>query len=120
VVPAAYAWAPCRYPEVAGEAGFGWVLAEFKPGEDLDGQFPELSLEDRSVIEQLAAYFTTLQSTPLPAMVDGFGALTIGAEGELVSGQMAILQGGPWKDYAALWAAKLRAQLKEGTESSLT
>jgi hypothetical protein len=120
VVPVVYAWAPCQYPGVAGEAGFGWVVTEFKPGQDLDGQFPELSRDEAlDVVEQLAAYFTTLQSTLLPQKVSGFGALTISAEGEVVSGQMAILQGGPWDDYTGVWAAKLRAQLKEATGSSL-
>lgn len=119
VVPAIYAWAPYR-PEVAGEAGFGWVFAEFKSGKDLDGQFSSLPLEDAlDVVEQLADIFTTLQSTPLPPTVTKFGALTVNAEGVISSGQMAILTGGPWGEYAEVWAAKLRAQLEEATTSPL-
>lgn len=40
----------------------------------------------------------------------GFGGLTITADAKIVSGQMAVLQGGPWEDYVEVWAAKLRAR----------
>jgi hypothetical protein len=118
VIPAVYAWSPCRSHDVAAEDGFGWVLAEYKPGEDLDGVFPSLSLEEAlDVVEQLAIVFAALQMTPLPPTVTRLGGLTINAEGDIVSGEMALLKGGPWASYAELWAAKLQSKLEEAATS---
>ncbi|KAI2780338.1 hypothetical protein F4815DRAFT_470907 [Daldinia loculata] len=67
VVPAVYAWSPCRYPEVPGETGFGWTISEFKPGSDLDAQFDSLSLEDAiDAVQQLARIFAAIQSSEIP------------------------------------------------------
>lgn len=32
VVPAVYAWGPCRFEDQPDEAGFGWSILEFKQG----------------------------------------------------------------------------------------
>ena len=120
VVPAIYAWAPCKYPDVADEAGFAWTMCEFKSGEDLDGQFPDLSLQDAiSVVEQIADLFVAVQSSSLPTAVAGFGALTIDQSGGIISGQMPLLPGGPWETYAEVWIAKLKIQLQDADKSSL-
>ncbi|KAI5927170.1 hypothetical protein F4810DRAFT_699354 [Camillea tinctor] len=120
LVPAVYAWTPCRYPDIPDETGFGWTLGEFKEGADLDGQFSGLSLEDaKSVVEQLAAVFTAVQKAELPSTVTKFGALTLDAAGNIVSGQTPLLKGGPWDTYADFWVARLQAQLSESNGSSL-
>ncbi|KAK6951761.1 hypothetical protein Daesc_006284 [Daldinia eschscholtzii] len=120
VVPAVYAWATCRYPEVFGEAGFGWTIGEFKPGSDLDAQFDSLSLEDAiDAVQQLAAIFTAIQSAEIPESVTKFGALTLDDNGNIIGGQPPLLKGGPFDTYAELWVAKLQTQLSEADKSSL-
>ncbi|KAI1458493.1 hypothetical protein F4805DRAFT_140969 [Annulohypoxylon moriforme] len=119
VVPAVYAWAPCRYPDVPGEDGFGWTMSEFKPGSDLDGQFPSLVLEDAiDVIQQLAKIFAAVQNVKIPETVTKFGALTIDDRGAIVGGQPPLLRGGPFDSYAGFWTAILQAKLSEADESS--
>ncbi|OTB18830.1 hypothetical protein K445DRAFT_19439 [Daldinia sp. EC12] len=120
VVPAVYAWAPCRYPEVSGEAGFGWTISEFKPGSDLDAQFDSLSLEDAiDAVQQLAAIFTAIQSAKIPETVTKFGALTLDDNGTIIGGQPPLLKGGPFDTYAELWTAKLQTQMGSADKSSL-
>ncbi|KAK8139513.1 phosphotransferase enzyme family protein [Apiospora sp. TS-2023a] len=120
VVPAVYAWAPNRVPVVAGEAGFGWTLGEFKPGDDLDVQFPALAPDAAAaVLEQLADLVVAVQRVELPVGVTKFGALTIDVNGNVVSGQMPLLKGGPWDTYADTWVAKLGERLAESDQSPL-
>ncbi|KAK8094983.1 Protein kinase-like domain [Apiospora hydei] len=120
VVPAVFAWAPNRFPDVAGEAGFGWTMAEFKPGADLDAQFPTLDRDAvNAVLEQLADLVVAVQRVDLPSGAARFGALTIDAQGAIVSGQMPLLKGGPWDTYAETWVAKLKDRLAESDQSSL-
>lgn len=96
VVPAVYAWMPCKYPKIPNETGFGWAISEFKTGTDLDGQFPSLSLEDgKNALEQIADILTTIQRVKLFSGVTNFGALTLSDRGVIVSGQMPLLKGGP-------------------------
>lgn len=120
VVPALYAWAPCRYPEIPDETGFGWIMSEFKLGSDLDAQFSSLTLADmKSVVEQIADIFTAVQRAKLPGTVTKFGALTLDSSGAIVSGQMPLLTGGPWDTYAEVWVRKLQTQLQHADKSSL-
>lgn len=119
VVPAVYAWAPSKFQDVPSEEGFGWIMAEFKSGADLDAQFPTLSLAaQKSVIEQIADVFGAIQRAEIPERATGFGALTF-VDGKIVSGQMPLLKGGPWQTYSALWVAKLQAQLEDSENSPL-
>lgn len=120
LVPAVYAWSPCRYEAVLDETGFGWTISEFKPGSDLSDEFPALSFDvKKKVIEQVADIFAALQRAQLPESVDQFGALTINEAGEIVCGQMPLLSGGPWEAYADAWVAKLKLQLDDASKSSL-
>ncbi|KAI8958636.1 hypothetical protein F5Y11DRAFT_351309 [Daldinia sp. FL1419] len=120
VIPAVYAWSPCRYPEVPGEKGFGWTISEFKPGSDLDAQFDSLPLNDAvDAVRQLASIFTAIQSAEIPEAVTKFGALTLDGSGAIIGGQPPLLQGGPFDTYAELWATKLRTQLSEADKSPL-
>lgn len=120
VVPAVYAWGSCRFDEQPDETGFGWSIIEFKQGSDLDALFPTLSREAQiSVIEQIADCFETIQGTQLPDSVAHFGALIFDERGQIVSGQMPLVVGGPWDTYIDLWTAKLKAQLLDSENSSL-
>ncbi|ROW05816.1 hypothetical protein VMCG_05139 [Cytospora schulzeri] len=119
VVPAVYAWSPCKFHDVPHEEGFGWIMAEFKSGSDLDAQFPNLSVEERNaVVEQIAVVLSAIQRVTIPEGATEFGALTF-VDGKIVSGQMPLLKGGPWRSYSALWAAKLQAQLEDSENSPL-
>ncbi|KAK4443222.1 aminoglycoside phosphotransferase [Podospora aff. communis PSN243] len=112
VVPAVYAWAPPR-PEIDGAAGLGWILDEFRPGEDLHEVFSGLSLDDKkSVVSQVANIFACVQGAKLPSGVTKFGALTFDEYGNIVDGQMPILPGGPWDTYADVWRINLLTELK--------
>ncbi|KAI1390827.1 uncharacterized protein F4822DRAFT_164205 [Hypoxylon trugodes] len=120
VVPAVYAWAPCRYPEVPGEAGFGWTISEFKPGSDLDAEFALLELSDAiDAVHQLAKIFTAIQKAKIPETVTRYGALTLDENGVIIGGQPPLLKGGPFGTYAELWVAKLQTQLADAENSSL-
>ncbi|KAI1100154.1 hypothetical protein F4804DRAFT_336538 [Jackrogersella minutella] len=120
VVPALYAWAPCTYPEVPDETGFGWTMSEFRPGADLDAEFPSLTLEDaKDAIQQLASIFTVIQSAEIPETVTKFGALTLDGGGCIISGQPPLLKGGPFNSYADFWSATLQAKLSEADGSLL-
>jgi hypothetical protein len=120
VVPAVYAWGPCRFEEQPDETGFGWSILEFKHGCELDAVFPTLSPQERrSVIEQIAESFLSIQKTQLPESVTQFGALTFDGRGQIVIGQMPLLVGGPWDTYSSLWDAKLKSQLLDSDKSPL-
>lgn len=120
VVPAVYAWSPCRYLEVPNENGFGWFVSEFKDGEDLDSHFSSLSIANkREVIGQIADLFAAIQRAQIPEGVTGFGALTFDAHGNLVSGEMPLLTGGPWQSYAEAWKQRLQSELQNAEKSQL-
>ncbi|ETS74001.1 hypothetical protein PFICI_13867 [Pestalotiopsis fici W106-1] len=120
LVPAVYAWERCRYEEAPDETGFGWTIGEFKPGSDLDGEFPTLAVDEKKqVMKQIADIFAAIQQAQLPQSITQFGALTIDDEGQIVNGQMPLLSGGPWDAYADVWVAKLRLQLEDADKSPL-
>ncbi|OTA90239.1 hypothetical protein M434DRAFT_78189 [Hypoxylon sp. CO27-5] len=120
VVPAVYAWAPCRYSDVPGEAGFGWTMTEFKTGSDLDAEFPSLALDDAiDAVQQLASILAAIQGAKIPETVTKFGALTLDGQGVIRSGQPPLLPAGPFDTYADLWVAKLQTQLNESDKSPL-
>ncbi|OAA64208.1 Aminoglycoside phosphotransferase [Niveomyces insectorum RCEF 264] len=119
LVPAVYAWAPYR-PEIEGEGGLGWMLDEFRTGEELIGVFPRLPLDEkRKLVTELAQTFSCIQAVKLPLDVKKFGGLTFDEHGRIVDGQMPTLDGGPWETYAEVWQARLRAQLKNSEKEGL-
>ncbi|OTA99897.1 hypothetical protein M426DRAFT_66870 [Hypoxylon sp. CI-4A] len=120
VVPDVYAWAPYRYLDVAGEAGFGWTISEFKLGSDLNEIFSSLPLDEAiSAIQQLAGIFAAIQNAKLSETVTKFGALSLDGNGNIVGGQPPLLKGGPWNTYAEFWVAKLQTQLDDADTGSL-
>jgi len=117
-IPSVYAWAP--YRDTDSEEGFGWVITEFMSGSDLNEVFWSLPEDTKKhVIEQIADLLRAIQGVQLPKEVTKFGAMTIDSKGRIISGQMPLVRGGPWKSYSEIWDAKLRAQLAEADESSL-
>jgi hypothetical protein len=119
IIPAIYAWAPCRYPEVPDETGFAWTLCEFMHGTNLDSQFAEMDIQQKlDVIGQVAEIFAAFQATPLPQhFTNHLGGLTFGDRGQVVAGQMPLLPPGPWSTLEALWASRYRQQLADTDKS---
>lgn len=119
LVPAIYAWAPCKYPDIANENGFAWIISEFKQGADLNEHFWSLDLTDmKSVIGQIADLLGAVQDVRLPRSAPNFGALSI-EDGKVVSGQMPLVPGGPFDTYAEVWIARLRSMLRDADKSPL-
>lgn len=115
VVPAVYTW---QAGSLAAD-GIAWMLMEYKTGVPLDGEFDSLSETQRQdVIGQIADMLAGIQHSELPPEVDSFGGLNIDQEGNVVSGEITIVNGGPWKSYVEFWQAKFRTQLKDADESS--
>ncbi|KAJ4153760.1 hypothetical protein LMH87_010234 [Akanthomyces muscarius] len=120
IVPVVYAWAPPKSIDVIEEENFGWVVCEYKKGQDLDGQLPLLSGEEKkNVLEHIAKIVAALQNAPVPATVDQFGGLTFDDQGNIVSAQMVLVKDGPFGLYANVWEAKLQAQLDESQTSAV-
>lgn len=122
VVPAVYAWSSGAWvrKEITSENDFAWTMLEVKAGVDFNEVFPELEMPKKEkALDQLAALVAILQQIKLPSGVSEFGALTIDEKGEIGSGQMALLKGGPWSTYAEVWAARLTAQLLDADGSAL-
>lgn len=114
IVPAVYAWAPAVSNDVIEEENFGWVVAEFKTGKDLDAQLPSLSADEKEdVLNHIAKIVAALQNAPVPATVNRFGGLAFDEQGNIVSAEMVLIKGDPFERYAQVWAAKLQAQLEE-------
>jgi hypothetical protein len=120
IIPAVYAWKTTADPSGVADHQFGWTVMEYMPGVPLDEQFKTFSHEDKSrVVDQVARVLAALQAIEFPAGVDLYGGLTIdeGCTGIVRSGQSPLLVGGPFGDYAAFSAAKLRAQLEQADGS---
>lgn len=116
LVPGIYAWKAPSSSE--GTLGFGWILMEYKSGVSLDEHFPSLSTtKQKGVLEQIADVIVGIERSQLPLEVDQFGGLTIEKKGSIISGEMTILKGGPWKTYEAWWQDRLQDQLKSADKS---
>lgn len=112
LVPKIYAWIQPKSLEEPEEENFGWSICEFKTGKDLDTEFPTLSTEDQQrVILQIADICAALQKAVIPPTADKFGGLAFDSHGNMVSGQTAMRQGGPWATLSDFWTEKLRGLL---------
>lgn len=120
IIPAIYAWEPYRPSTIPEEAGFGWTMCEYMPGTNLDEPFAGMGLPEKlAVVEQVAEVLAAVQNTTLPPQLKGhLGGLTFDDQGEIVSGQMSILPGGPWRNYVDLWVSRFRQQLQDADKSS--
>ncbi|KAJ5553316.1 Phosphotransferase enzyme family protein [Penicillium frequentans] len=116
LVPAIYAWKAPSSSE--GTPGLGWILMEYKSGVSLDEHFPYLSTtKKKGVLERIADVIVGIERSPLPLEVEQFGGLTIEKNGSIISGEMTIVEGGPWKTYEAWWQDRLQDELKGADKS---
>jgi len=116
VIPAVYDW-HARSPDL--ENDMSWILMEFKTGVGLDQHFEALSeTQKAAVIDQIADIFSVVQTAPLPQTVTQHGGLNVGDDGDIVSGEMTTLEGGPWPTYAAFLQTKFASRLKDADQSS--
>jgi hypothetical protein len=119
LVPVVFAWQAYR-PQVEGEEGFGWTIAEFCNGVNLDSVLWGLDKDaQQDTITQVAELLGALQNVSLPPNLDRYGGLTFDNTGKIVIGQFPLLEGGPFDSYAEVWTARLRQQLQEADNSPL-
>ncbi|KAK1988431.1 phosphotransferase enzyme family protein [Colletotrichum cereale] len=110
LVPALYDWQSTSN----SPSGLGWSLMEFKEGVPLDTLFRDMSVGDmKEVLGQIADIFTGIQNSPLPESIRHHGGMTIDGEGNIVSGPMTTLKGGPWESYTSFWEAKLALRIED-------
>lgn len=84
------------------------------PGTMPDKVFKELSLDDKRVIlGQMADILVLMQNFELPDTVTALGGLSFDDQGEIVSAEMTLLKGGPFKSQVDLLKAHFKAQLEE-------
>lgn len=77
-----------------------------------------MTWEDKvAAMEQVAEILVVMQGDKLPESVDSFGSLTFPSDGSIISGQSPLLKGGPWKNHADVWLAKMREQLEWADKS---
>ncbi|CAI0648591.1 unnamed protein product [Colletotrichum noveboracense] len=115
LIPAIFAWSSAQG---AGD-GYNWTLMEFKHGVPLDTKFKDLSDDERKVVlGQIADVFTGIQRAPLPESINSHGGLTIDESGNIVGGQMTILEGAPWNSCTEFWKSKLKFGLRHADGSS--
>ncbi|UNI15537.1 hypothetical protein JDV02_002063 [Purpureocillium takamizusanense] len=122
LVPAVYAWKAATPTSPKDEAGFGWTIMEYKTGVPLDEHFSAVPLEEKlNIVEKVAAIFSAIQGVKLPPNVTCHGGLTIGNNGQVMSGQGTLqeMKGGPWKHFAESWAFNMQGKLKEADESEV-
>ncbi|KAJ6016128.1 Phosphotransferase enzyme family protein [Penicillium herquei] len=118
LIPAIYAWKAPPVPLNPDSPGFGWILMEYKGGVPLDEYFASQSEEERkTILENIADIIAAIEGSKLPSTVDQFGGLTINHEGNIVSGEMTTIQGGPWKTHEAWWQGRLQDKLKGADKS---
>ncbi|KZL86233.1 phosphotransferase enzyme family protein [Colletotrichum incanum] len=110
LVPALYDWQSFGN----SQSGFGWSLMEFKEGVPLDTVFRDLPGDDmKDVLGQIADVFTGIQKAPLPESIQSHGGMTIDGKGNIVSGQMTTLKGGPWESHSDFWRAKFMLRIED-------
>jgi hypothetical protein len=86
---------------------------------DLDSVFDEMSVEEKSsVLEQIADILVVMQRLELPAGVGKHSGMSFDGGGNIICGEMAVLEGGPWDSYGDVMVAKMKAALKNDADPS--
>ncbi|KAF9903599.1 hypothetical protein EC991_003511 [Linnemannia zychae] len=107
IVPGVYCWAPVS-------SGQGFTILQHMPGIMVDNIFEDLSLDDKRVIlGQMADILALMQNVELPDTVTALGGLSFDDQGEIVSAEMTLLNGGPFENQEDLLKAHFKAQLEE-------
>jgi len=106
LVPEVYGW------NTAAE-GRGWIIEERMHGQALHKIFPIMSFEHQEeILQQIARVFKAIQSYELPNTITGYGGLTFGAKGEVISGATTIWFGGPSDTFKYIYAQIFEKQLE--------
>lgn len=109
VVPAVYGWMPGTPGNATDLNESGWIMYEYKKGDNLAKVFPELAHREKvETVGQIAAILHGLQSIRRPRKVVQFGGLDFDAEGNMVSAGMPNLRYRVWDLYSDVWIAKVR------------
>lgn len=93
LVPNVYAWAPAKLGDKLDEKDFGWIISEFKSGEDLYTVFAGLAPDAKQdLMGQIASVFAAIQAIKVPETVTKLGGLAFNSEGQIVSGEAPFRQ----------------------------
>ncbi|KAI9848520.1 MAG: hypothetical protein M1837_007189 [Sclerophora amabilis] len=105
LVPAVYGWASAADQQ-------GWILQQKMPGKTLDTEFAKMALPDqRSVLNQMAQILAKPQQYQLLDAINAYGGLGFDESGNVISGPMTVIHGGPLQTYEALYRETFRLQL---------
>ncbi|KAI9816070.1 MAG: hypothetical protein M1832_005153 [Thelocarpon impressellum] len=111
LIPDVYGWA-------SAAEGQGWILQQFMPGRILDTEFSHMTLDDKtSILHQMAEIISKLQHHPLPGGIDQYGGVGFDDAGDIISGPMTIIRGGPYATYEDYYRDTLRLRLAEADEN---
>ncbi|KAH8892933.1 hypothetical protein GQ53DRAFT_685467 [Thozetella sp. PMI_491] len=115
IIPDVYGW-----QNKTESAGYGWIVEEFMPGEQLLPAFPDLPADaQQSLLNEMASIYKCLTSYRLPASVKGFGGLGYDEKGDVVAGPIVFDFGGPWATYEDMYIGTLDKQLSLADGSPL-
>ena len=88
------------------------------PGVPLDQKFGNLSSDAQKIIlEQIAGALTSIQRYELPKTIHEYGGLTFDEAGNIVSAEMTILHGGPFKTLQDFYRSQFESQLRVAEKS---
>jgi hypothetical protein len=108
LIPRVFGWGS------AADGQQGWIVQERMRGRPLLGEFDGLSAASKErLLGQMAEILGCFQRHELPAMIEGYGGLGFGLEGELVSAPLSILDDGPFASYEALVKATVVSKLNK-------
>ena len=114
VVPKVYEWMASTPGDTSDPKSWGWILCEYKEGENLASVFSTLPSEEKTaVMMELAAILYGLQHLRLPKNLDRFGGFDFSDNGDIINGGMFHLKGRPWDLYTNVWTAKVRCIIED-------
>lgn len=114
IVPKVYEWMASDPGNRSDPKAWGWILCEYKEGNNLASVFPTLPSEEQAVVmSQLATILCGLQQLSLPKNLNRFGGFDFNNMGEIINGGMFHLKGRPWDLYSNVWTAKVRCVVED-------
>lgn len=114
VVPRVYEWEASKQADISDPQGWGWILCEYKEGDNLASVFPSLQSNEKAVVmTQISAILCGLQQIRLSKTLDRFGGFNFDANGDIINGGMFHLKGRPWDLYSNVWIAKVRCIIED-------
>ncbi|KAI9760940.1 MAG: hypothetical protein M4579_001316 [Chaenotheca gracillima] len=113
IVPAVYGWASAANQQ-------GWILQQYMAGKPLDAEFENMDFpKKRNVLRQMAEILVRIQQYGLPGTIKEYGGLNFDESGNVISGPLTVLHGGPFQTYEALYRESLRLQLATADKNSV-